>query len=137
MFKLDSSLLFRRIKLYGFGLALGLVFSYVFFNDRYPTWLPGSRIMEELNRGSITYGEKGLCLMSCNNISKEAIGDLLKNGDVNFSESETRGKPCPTYAIEGESPEGRSLRILFIKCDSVAEVVTAFALEDLNTCNCE
>jgi len=137
MLNTDSSKLFRRFKLYGFGVALGLVLSYGFFHDRYPTWLPGSVIMEELNARALIYSDLATCQMGCRNISKENIEDLLSNGEVIFSESEVHGEPCPTYAVEGETSEGRSLRIHLTKCDSTSEVVGAIIIEEVRDCQCE
>ena len=131
-----SSLFLRRLKLYGFGLGLGLVLSYAFFGDRYPTWLPGSIIMEELNRGAITYSERSKCMMECGNITTEAIDDLLAGGDVNFGDSDVHREPCPSYVIEGETKAGRELRLVFAKCDSVAELTSAENVDAAGACNC-
>lgn len=136
MANFNSSLFFRRIKLYGFGLGLGLLLSYAFFGDRYPTWLPGSVIKEEIIKGTLTFSDKATCLMECENITKDAIDDLLENGDVNFGESDVRGGPCPSYVIEGETTDGRSLRLEFVKCDSIAELILASDINKKGDCNC-
>lgn len=118
-------------------MGLGLLLSYVFFGDRYPTWLPGSVIKEEIIKGTLTYSDKATCLMECKNITKDAIVDLLENGDVNFGESDVRGGPCPSYVIEGETRDGRSLKLVFAKCDSIAELTLASDLNDKrDDCNC-
>ena len=137
MFKSYSPLFFRRLKLYGFGLGLGMVLSYGFFHDRYPTWLPGSIIMEELNQFQITYAEKAVCFMKCRNISKDGIQEVLANGGVIFSESEPRAEPCPSYVIEGETKAGRALKIVFVKCDSTDQVLSAVDLNESYDCLCE
>ena len=101
MFKTKSSLFFTRFKLYLFGLGLGLVLSYGFFHERYPTWLPGSVILEELNACEITYSDKAICLMNCSNISKQAIGEILAEGEVIFSKAKFTPSPAHrTYLKE-------------------------------------
>ena len=137
MLNSGSSQFFRRFKLYFFGVGMGLVVSYGFFHERYPTWLPGSVILEELNQGEITYTEKAICLMNCGNISKINIGEILLAGDVNFSESDVHREPCPSYAIDGKTKKGESLRIIFAKCDSIAQVVAAINLEVKSDCHCK
>jgi len=137
MLRSNSSVFFRRLKLYGFGVAMGLVLSYAFFGDRYPTWLPGSRVMEDLARSEITYSEHAICLMDCRNISKAGIEEILSNGEVNFSDSEPRAKPCPSYAIEGTTKGGQSLRVMIFKCDSTSEVHAALNLNKSQACSCQ
>lgn len=128
--------IFRRFKLYFFGVALGLILTYHFFNDRYPTWLPGSVITEELQRNRLTYSKHALCRMACRNISKEEIGAVLKSGSVNFKKSKVHETPCPSYALEGRSKDGQNLRIIFAKCDSVTTVITAIDLDRKYNCKC-
>jgi len=113
------------------------VLSYGFFHERYPTWLPGSVILEELNACEITYSDKAICLMNCSNISKQAIGEILAEGEVIFSKSEVHAEPCPSYLLEGETKGGRFLGVVFTKCDSVAEVTSSFVLDEERNCECD
>jgi hypothetical protein len=132
-----STVFVRRLKLYVVGLALGLVLSYALFGDRYPTWLPGSRVMDDLNRLELNYAPASECALSCANISRESIQELLDNGEVNFDESKTRGETHPSYAIEGTTKDGRSLRVFFLKRDSTYEVTGGFDLKDKGDCDCD
>jgi len=137
MLKTKSSVFFRRLKLYAIGVGLGLVLTYGFFHDRYPTWLPGSRVLEEINRTEVSYSQKAICLMKCGNISEEGVREILKDGDVDFSASETRAKPCPSYIIEGETKEGQSLRVIIVKCDSTTTVLEASDFGRKYECSCD
>lgn len=136
MSRFNSSLFFRRLKLYGVGVGLGLMLSYAFFGDRYPTWLPGSRVKEELLRWEITYSEKANCQMKCSDISQDAITELITSGDVNFGESDVHGEPCPSYVIEGETPTGRSLRLVLAKCDSISDLTSITDISKKHDCPC-
>ena len=123
--------------MYAVGLGLGLVLSYAFFGDRYPTWLPGSIVLEDLLEFKTSYSDKAICNMECRNISKDGIREMLTRGDVLFSESETRAKPCPSYVIEGETDAGRLLRVVFTRCDSTSEVLSAHAVDENLDCSCD
>ena len=62
--------------------------------------------------------------------------------DVNFSESDTRGVPCPSYAIEGTTTTNKKLRVLvtIFERDSTAEITTAMNLDagkDSPACKCK
>ena len=61
---------------------------------------------------------------------------ILEEGDVNFSKSRVRDKPCPSYAIEGTTEDGQFVRIVFAKCDSITRVVTAIDLGVKHDCDC-
>ena len=137
MAKFDKSVLFKRIRLYGVGLAMGLFVSFYIFGDRYPTWLPGSRVMEDLNRFDLNYTSASDCFLDCNEISKEDIQVLLGNGEVNFDKSKTKGEDHPSYAIDGQAADGRSLRVFFYRLDSTYEVTGGFVLEQARDCACD
>jgi len=52
--------------------------------------------------------------MNCMGISKDQLKQVLKEGSVNFGKSEVHGTPYPTYAIDGKTPSGQSVRLLVI-----------------------
>jgi len=127
----------RRLKLYVIGLVLGLVLSYALFGDRYPTWLPGSRIMDDLSRYELIYAPDSECALKCASITTASVQEVLTNGEVNFDKSKTKGETHPSYAVEGTTKEGRSLRLYFLKRDSTYEVTGGVDLKDLRECDCD
>ena len=127
----------RRIKLYIIGVSLGCVMVYGLFHNRMPSWLPETIILEELREWPIQFTKHAKCRMACRGISAEEIAIILKEGNVNFSKSKVRDKPCPSYAIEGDTEDGQYVRIVFAKCDSVTRVVTAIDLGVKHDCDCD
>lgn len=109
---------------------------YGLFHNRMPSWLPETIIMEELREWPLEFSKHAVCRMECRGISEEEISAILVEGDVNFGKSEVRGKPCPSYVLEGETADGQSVRIVFAKCDSITRVITAIDLEVKHDCNC-
>lgn len=126
----------RRIKLYLIGVLLGSILVYGLFHNRIPSWLPETIIKEELREWPLEFTRHANCRMKCRGISKEEIAMILVDGDVNFGKSEVRGKPCPTYAIEGDTEDGQFIRIVFAKCDSSTRIVTAIDLGAKHNCDC-
>ena len=129
--------LLRRFKLYFIGVFLGLILGYGLFKDRYPTWLHDSVIKKELQGKNIIFTKHAICRMNCRNITKEEVLMVLKEGDVNFKKSRVHEKPCPSYAFDASLENGKHLRIIFSKCDTIAKVVTAIDLNKKHECNCQ
>lgn len=137
--------LFRRFKLYFLGVFLGLTLVYFFFKDRaLPTWLPKSVILKKLQNNPLIYTKHANCRMNCRQISRTEVQQILETGKVVFNKSRVHDKPCPTYALEGVTDDGQTVRIVFAACDSTTKVVTAIdltavrqVLKRTSNCDCE
>ncbi len=84
----------------------------------------------------IIYTKHALCRMDCRHISRKEIAEILKNGEVNFAKSDLDDKPCPTYALQGNTSSGEHLRVIFAQCEGVTKVVTCYNLEEDFECYC-
>ena len=51
------------------------------------------------------------------------VNDLIKTGDVNFSESDTKAVGCKTYLIENSYYE-KDLELRIKNCDSIATILS-------------
>lgn len=120
----------KRLKYYAIGFGLGLVFTFIIFQGRGWDWLPGNRVLTSIKSSDIYYSEAMKCEMNCKTVSKKDIFELLENGDVNFSESETHETP-KVYVIENE---GLKVSFELNNRDSVAVLNQIFSGND---CNCD
>ena len=79
----------NRLKFYLLGFILGLFLVYGIFKDRNWDWLPENKVKKFLleNPLKIFYNKKQDLLSD--QLSKK-IFDIIVNGDVNFSKSETK-----------------------------------------------
>lgn len=129
--------LYRRFKLYGFGILLGiLVVNFVYKGKG--CQMPGSAKLEELSYQKLEFTKHGACRMECRNITEAEIKDVLKTGKINYSKSEVHDKPCGTYAVEGNTKDGQHVRIVIADCDSISRVVTAIDLGmEKDSCACK
>jgi hypothetical protein len=82
------------------------------------------------------YTKHALCRMECRQISKEDIKEIMKKGIINFNRSNRRDRPCPTFALQGETSDGEKLRVIFAQCDDETKVVTCYNLEEDFDCHC-
>ena len=88
----------NRLKFYLLGFILGLFLVYGIFKDRNWDWLPENKVRKFLleNPLKIFYNKKQDLLSD--QLSKK-IFDIIVNGDVNFSKSETK-QELKIYLIE-------------------------------------
>jgi hypothetical protein len=130
--------IYHRLKFYGFGLLIGILLVSVLFKGRSGCRTPNSLKIEELRKQHLEYTDHGKCRMTCRGISEKDIKFILEKGSVNFSKSDPRDKPCPSYAVEGTTPNERELRIICADCDSITRIVTAIDLKlEKDTCDCK
>ena len=74
--------------------------------------------------------------MDCRFISKEDIREIMQKGIINFNKSDRNDKPCPTFALQGETEDGEKLRVIFAQCDDETKVVTCYNLNEDFECHC-
>jgi hypothetical protein len=84
----------------------------------------------------LDYTQHAKCRMECRHVTQEEVKFILQNGQINYKKSEASGRPCPTYALEGYSPEKQHLRIVFAQCDAKTKVVTCIDLDQDFECHC-
>lgn len=120
----------RRILLFSFGVVLGCIMVYfTLIKGRNRTyWLPENRVKDLILKSEIVYSPHAKCVLKCRNINEADVMEILKNGDVNFEESNTHDTPCPSYAIDGSLAGDKKIRIIITTVDSVAEIETAIDL---------
>jgi hypothetical protein len=96
--------IWRRLKYYGIGFGLGLIFLIFFFQNRGCTWLPSNRVKNTILDRVIVVSEKTKQDMEGLNLSSEDIIQVLNDGDVEFKKSD-KNSDDKVYLIE---KEGRS-----------------------------
>jgi len=106
---------------------------------------PRPAATDEVNRnrgfdrrtGFLEYTKHAQCRMECRHVTPEEVQDIMQHGEVNYRKSETGGRPCPTYALEGYTQqEHQHLRIVFAQCDYKTKVVTCIDLDTDFECHC-
>lgn len=85
---------------------------------------------------SLVFTKHALCRMDCRRIDKGEIAEIMEKGLINFNKSNRRGRPCPTFALQGRTTSGENLRVIFAQCDDVTKVITCYNLEQEFACDC-
>ena len=84
----------------------------------------------------LEYTQHAKCRMQCRRISQAEVEEIMRDGKINYSKSDVKDKPCPTYALEGVTRDDQRVRIVFAQCDFKTKVVTCIDLDTDWTCEC-
>lgn len=109
----------RRLKIYGFGVALGLILAWALFlrgrnTKNYIAWTPNNRILEEIRLDStLETTDAFWCEMHCLGFSSLEYDELINNGNVMFDESQAKEFPR-MYRVKLETENNGVLVIDFI-----------------------
>jgi hypothetical protein len=110
--------IWRRLKYYGIGFGLGLIFLIFFFQNRGCTWLPSNRVKNTILDRVLVVSEKTKQDMEGLDLSSEDIIQVLNDGDVQFKKSD-KNSDDKVYLIE---KEGRSYLFTLPKESYIAEL---------------
>ncbi len=113
----------KRFALYGFGfiMGLGLVFFFLGGKNASCNWLPNDRMLNIIRSKQIIYSDNINEAISTKKIDSTDINEILINGDIDFSKSQTKNKPCRNYLIRGERDQ-KNISITVKICDSIATI---------------
>ena len=84
------------------GFLIGiciLIFIWDKKNTKFP-YMPDARVINDVNSKNVHYSNKLHTAFAKNIITASQIQDILKNGNVNFSKSNTKLDSCKIYVIE-------------------------------------
>lgn len=81
----------NRLKYYGIGFSIGLIFVFIFFQNRGCSWLPSNRVKNSILDRVIVVSENENELLKSKGIKKKDIIELLNSGNVDFDKSLKEG----------------------------------------------
>lgn len=84
----------------------------------------------------LIFTEHARCRMDCRKISEGEILLIQQTGIVNYRKSNLNDTPCATYAVEGSTPDGQQVRIVFGVCQKNTTVITCIDLGMEHPCIC-
>lgn len=103
--------------------------------DKHPTGVNRNRGFDR-RTSYLEYTEHAKCRMQCRRISQAEVEEIMRDGKINYSKSDTKDRPCPTYALEGVTRDNQRVRIVFAQCDYKTKVVTTIDLDTDWSCEC-
>jgi hypothetical protein len=117
--------LIHRIGYYLGGFSIGLVVLAFFLSGKKTScdYGPNARTIKNISIKKKTYSDAAVTTMHNYDLDTLIVSKLIKTGDVNFSESETKVEGCKTYLIE-TSYEDKDLEMRIKNCDSIATILS-------------
>jgi len=115
----------HRLGYYLGGFSIGLIILAFFLSGKKTScaYGPNARTTKSISQNKKSFSEDALQTMRTFNLDTTVVSDMIKHGAVNFSESDTKTKPCKTYIIEN-SYKKQEFRLQVKNCDSLATVET-------------
>lgn len=113
----------KRFGFYLIGLSIGLVFLAVFLRKKSEStgaefcYLPNCRVLKTLRTKPLVFAPT---LESKSDSS--IIKLILKEGDVIFSESEPRSKPCGVFVVRGKVGD-LELKLTLQNCEEYTQLI--------------
>ncbi|MUP45551.1 DUF4258 domain-containing protein [Gramella sp. BOM4] len=114
--------LIHRLGYYGLGLFFGIVILIFFLSGKKTScdYSPNARVLKNIRTKKQSYSQASLDFFKNNKLDTSLVSKVLKDGNVDFSKSETDREPCNIYFISGISEAPIELEIE--NCDSIAMI---------------
>lgn len=111
----------HRLGYYLGGFAIGLVILAFFLSGKRAScdYSPDSRVLKNIRLKEKSYSPEALETVRRYDIDTAQISGILRNGDVDFSRSNTNLDSCKIYLVKGNASE-RSLELLIENCEDTA-----------------
>ncbi len=114
----------KRLGYYMIGLTIGIIFLAFFLKKKTSEtgtefcYFPNCRVLKELRSKPLVYSEELQEAIQDGITDSTELSFFLREGSVNFSQSQTQEKPCPWYVI-GYEVDGREAMLRATNCDSL------------------
>ncbi len=137
MQKKDNSDLWRRVRLYIFGVCIGLIAVYFFFGSRnYKLLTPGMLKLDQLAGQTIQYSDTATCEMKCQSVSIAEVKEAMLVGKVNSRKSQDFNQHHPLFNFNGATEKGKQLNVICMQFDSITRIIYVHDLAKKDTCKC-
>ena len=114
----------QRLGYYLGGVSIGVNILLFFLNGKNAScdYGPNARTVKNITKKPFLYSDAALQLLDLKSIDTASMRELIKYGDIDFSASDTKSKPCRTYHVENTFKQ-QDILIRVKNCDSIAEII--------------
>lgn len=132
----DSDLA-RRIRLYIFGVIIGLLVVFFIYHGRNLKELtPGMLKLDQLAAQPFKYSDTATCQMKCQGITEKEVKDAMTDGKVDSKKSKDFKQRYPMFNFTGGTPGGRTFNIICVQVDSITRITYIHDVAKQDTCHC-
>ena len=104
--------IWKRFQYYGIGLGIGLLMTFIFFQNRGCSWLPENRVKNAILENVIVLKKSDIAAIEAQGYTVDNFIQLLNNGDVKFGLSKRDGEP-KYYFLQSKTKEGKEIKAQF------------------------
>ncbi len=117
--------LIQRVGYYLGGFAIGLIILSFFLSGKEAScdYSPNARTVKNISSKTIQYSETAAAVIANKQLDSSVVVQLIKFGDVDFSESDTKAEGCKTYKIDNTYKE-QEVSMQIKNCDSIATILS-------------
>lgn len=115
-------------------LAIIIVLLLLFLLKRWQE--PQAREVFNRQPTHLVYTRHAQCRMDCRQIDSTEVREIIEKGIINLNKSNRQARPCPTFALQGRTESGESIRVILAQCDVETRVITCYNLEQEFPCDC-
>ncbi len=111
----------HRFGYYLVGAILGSIVVYFVWGKKKTTfcYFPNCRTLKDIRIKKRNFSESVQQLINSKDLDTAAITDAYKNGNIDFSRSNTKLKSCKTYIVNSQFNK-KSYEFFVENCDSIA-----------------
>ena len=113
----------HRLGYYLGGFSIGLIFLAFFLSGKRAScdYGPDARVLKNIGLKQLQYSNKAENTMISNKIDSTTISLILKQGDVNFSKSNTKLETCKIYFVY-KTVEEKEIALTIENCETIATI---------------
>ena len=113
----------HRLGYYLGGFSIGLIFLAFFLSGKRAScdYGPDARVLKNIGLKQLQFDERVEDMLNSKTIDSTTISLILKQGDVNFSESNTKLETCKIYVIE-KTVEDKEITLTVENCKQIATI---------------
>lgn len=115
----------KRLFYFGFGFTIGLFILFFFLGGKRAScdYGPNARTLKNIRSKKIIVENEVYNLLKYNDLDTTKIQELLKEGNVIFSESNTQVDSCKIYTIKGPL-NNKDVKIKVENCSKTATILS-------------
>lgn len=115
--------LFKRFLYYFGGFSIGLIILFFFLGGKKAScdYGPSARTLKNMRSKNRVISAEVLIQLKNIGLDTSSVSKILRDGDVLFSESNTKLDSCKIYVVEGEI-ENKIIKITVENCEKRASV---------------
>lgn len=113
----------HRVGYYLGGFSIGLIILFFFLSGKKTScaYSPNARTTKNISIKEKSFSEDALFAMRSFEMDTTIVSDMIKHGNVKFSESDTKSEICKTYIIEN-SYKKQKFKMQVKNCDSLVTI---------------